>query len=181
MTPTVVLGRLLVKVLRNSNLEWKNKPSGGTSTYENGLYCGPGWGFTIEDVRSGKIKELPAAIDAIDAACKIHDQCYQDHGYFTQQCNVNLAKSLVEIIRSPSSKQQQRLDATIMAAVFAVEAIVIDPGVKTTVTTYTYIKTQISGLWGKGTLTMQQVIQEVSRQYYNAEQTLMRRARYPGN
>lgn len=161
-----------------SRLEWR-KAASGTSTYEGGLYCGPGWGFTIEDVRSGKIKELPAAIDAIDAACKTHDQCYQDHGYFTQQCNVALASSLAEIIRSPSSSRQQRLDATLMAAVFAVEAAVIDPKAKPVITTYNYLKTQISGLWGKGVLTMQQVIQEVGRQYYTTERTLMWRAGYP--
>lgn len=155
-------------------------PSGGTSSYKDGKYCGPGWGFTIEDVRSGKIKEMPAALDAIDAACKAHDQCYQDHGYFTQECNLNLAKTLREIVQSPSSSKQQRMDAAIIAAVFEVEAIYFDPLAKPASNTYRYVKTQISGLWGKGKMTMQQVIQEVGRQYYNLERTLMWRAGYRG-
>jgi hypothetical protein len=104
---SILTRRLISNAVSKSKLEANKKSSGGISTYQGGLYCGPGWGFTIEDVRSGKIKELPTAIDAIDAACKTHDQCYQDHGYFTQQCNVSLAVNLVEVIRSPSSSKQQ--------------------------------------------------------------------------
>jgi hypothetical protein len=70
---------------------------------------------------------MPDAIDAIDQACRRHDQCYFDHGWFTQTCNVQLATDLVTIIRSPASSPQQRVDAAVMAAVFAVEAELIDP------------------------------------------------------
>ena len=162
-----------------TKLEVQKMPKGGISTYNGGIYCGPGWGFTIEDVRSKKfpdLMELPAAKDAIDEVCRIHDQCYQDFGYFTQQCNVSLAVNLVEIIFSKTSSNQQRIDATIMAAVFAVEAAYIDPQVKPVLTTYSYLKLQISGLWGKGQQTMQQVIIQVGAQYRETERTLLSRA-----
>lgn len=117
----------VIGVARTSRLEWKSRPEGGTSTYRGGNFCGPGWGITKKDVEAGKI--MPAAIDAIDAACQHHDQCYDDHGYFTQKCNVRLATDLTKIIVSTSSTPQQRYDAAIMAAIFATEAK-IDPALK---------------------------------------------------
>ena len=132
--PTYVTYRVLT-VARSSRLEWKKRPEGGTSTYQGGRYCGPGWGFTKQDVEAGKVAELPAAIDAIDAACQRHDQCYEDHGYFTQRCNVHLATELTGIIISKSATPQQRYDAAIMAAIFATEAQV-DPTLKFGHTTY---------------------------------------------
>jgi hypothetical protein len=117
-----------------SNLEWQKKKDSlgrdGTSTYKNGNYCGPGWGFTYHDILDGKIKEMPAAIDAIDEACKRHDLCYHENGYFTQECNTVLTVDLVKVISSGSSTPQQRLDAALMAAIFAYEAIVIDGKLK---------------------------------------------------
>jgi len=110
---------------RTTRLEARRMPN-GISTYRGGLYCGPGWGFVREDVTSGRIAQLPEAIDAIDRACRRHDQCYDDHGYFTMGCNLRLAADLVAVVRSPDSTVQQRLDATIMAAIFEVEALTVD-------------------------------------------------------
>ena len=110
-----------------SGLEWKRMPEGGISTYRGGRYCGPGWGFTREDVWRGRIKELPAALDAVDAACQRHDQCYQDHGYFTYDCNIALSRDLVAVLVARSSTPRQRLAAAIMAGIFQFEALTLDP------------------------------------------------------
>ncbi|WHQ68569.1 hypothetical protein [Methylorubrum extorquens] len=118
-----------------TKLEWtsredltnKNK---GTSTYKGGSYCGPGWGFSYQDILSGKIKTLPKALDAIDEACKLHDYCYTENGYFTRECNLVLTVNLLEVVVSDKSTNQQRLDAVIMAAIFAWEALMIDGGAK---------------------------------------------------
>jgi hypothetical protein len=64
----------------------------GVSTYRGGNYCGPGWGFFREDAEQGKLP--PAAFDVIDEACRIHDSCYERHGYFTKACNDRLAGGL---------------------------------------------------------------------------------------
>jgi hypothetical protein len=109
-----------------SRLEWKRAPGGGVSSYRRGLYCGPGWGFTREDVLSGRIAKLPEAIDAIDAACQRHDQCYHDRGYFTYDCNLALSRDLVAILTARGSTPQQRLDAVIMAGIFGFEALTLD-------------------------------------------------------
>jgi hypothetical protein len=145
-----------------SKLQWDSQPGKGTSTYAGGLYCGPGWGFTKEDVISGKIKELPKAIDAIDEACAIHDQCYQDFGYFSSSCNEALALNLVKIIKNPKSTAQQRLDAVIMAAIFHIEAKRIDPIVSATKYSYSCMKIQIDSLWKSGNRTLGQVINQVA-------------------
>jgi hypothetical protein len=119
--------RLPILVLRTmSKLEVKPMPGGGISTYRGGVYCGPGWGFTREDVLSGRIKEMPAAIDAIDAACQRHDQCYADRGYFTYSCNMALSRDLAAVIVGRHSTPQQRLDAAIMAGIFRFEALTLD-------------------------------------------------------
>lgn len=118
-----------LKALGLTNLEFSRKTPDGISTYKKGLYCGPGWGFTYQDVLDGKIKKLPEAVDAIDAACKAHHQCYKDNGYFTQGCNLVLSVDLVKIISAESSTNQQRIDAVIMAAIFFVETQTIDLGV----------------------------------------------------
>jgi hypothetical protein len=110
-----------------SRLEWNRMPAGGISTYHGGAYCGPGWGFTADDVASGRLRELPHAIDAIDAACRRHDQCYADRGYFAQDCNLALSRDLVAILLSKGSSYQQRLDAAVMAGVFGLEALIVDP------------------------------------------------------
>lgn len=129
VSPPTYLTYQVLTVARASRLEWKSQPEGGVSTYQGGRYCGPGWGFTKQDVESGRVARLPAAIDAIDEACQRHDQCYQDHGYFTQRCNVQLATELTGVIVSMSSTPQQRYDAALMAAIFATEAQV-DPALK---------------------------------------------------
>ncbi len=112
---------------RHSRLEVRSLPDAGYSTYRGGRYCGPGWGFVRQDVERGKIAALPDALDAIDEACRHHDQCYHDNGWWSQQCNVRLAAELAVIVRSPMSTPQQRVDAAVMAAVFAIEAVGVDP------------------------------------------------------
>lgn len=144
-----------------SKLQWAKSTDKGFSTYAGGLYCGPGWGFTKEDVASGKIKALPKAIDAIDAACAKHDQCYQDYGYFSPWCNVGLATNLVKIIIDPKSSSQQRLDSVIMAAIFSIEAKQVDPYVYPVIISYSFLKTHIASLWKNGNKTMEQIINQV--------------------
>jgi hypothetical protein len=77
-------------------------------------------------VLTGRIKELPAAVDAIDAACKCHNQCYGDHGYFTYSCNAALSRDLAAVIVARHSTPQQRFDAAVMAAIFQFEALTVD-------------------------------------------------------
>lgn len=110
-----------------TRLEAQFMPSGGISTYRGGNFCGPGWGFTKQDVENGQI--MPEAFDVIDAACQRHDQCYADYGYFTERCNVQLASELSAIIKSPKSTPQQRYDAAVMAALFETEAHTLDRAV----------------------------------------------------
>ena len=100
--------------------------AGGLSTYDGGYYCGPGWGFTREDVESGKLAELPEAIDAIDRACKAHDQCYLDDGYFSQSCDRLLIGDLKTVVADPKASDQQRRDAAIMAAYFYIQINTIE-------------------------------------------------------
>jgi hypothetical protein len=120
--PVVVGTRM---VAQHSNLEIKRKGQ-GWSTYKNGVYCGPGWGYTVQDVLDDKIKNLPEAIDAIDEACKLHDTCYQENGWCTQGCNLVLTANLAKVVVDPKSTPQQRLDATIMAAIFFIESQTVD-------------------------------------------------------
>lgn len=115
-----------------SKLSWSAKQSVngiGTSTYRGGVYCGPKWGFTYKDILDGRIRDLPTAVDAIDEACKLHDYCYEENGYFTQGCNLVLTVDLVKVAIGKDSTPQQRLDAVLMAAVFFVESQTIDVGV----------------------------------------------------
>ena len=67
--------------------------SGGLPIYGN--YCGPGYG----DDTGNK-----PTIDAVDAACKIHDDCYRTMGYFNCTCDRALLMTLPSAIsRSPSA------------------------------------------------------------------------------
>lgn len=151
----------------SSKLQWQEKPGGGVSTYKGGVYCGPGWGFTKEDVISGRIRSLPKAIDAIDEACEHHDQCYRNQGYFWQSCNVGLARDLVKVIIDPKSSSQQRMDATIMASIFSMEARYIDPLAYPSSFSYQYLKSSIENLWKNGRLTMEQVMNQMEREIFN--------------
>ena len=112
-----------------SRLEYSKKASAAASTYKGGSYCGPGWGFTYQDILDGRVRELPRAIDAIDEACKLHDYCYQENGYFTQGCNLVLTYDLVQVVLDRKSSGQQRIDAVVMAAIFLIESQTIDLGV----------------------------------------------------
>lgn len=126
----------------------------GISTYYGGHYCGPGWGFVRADVESGRIRELPEAIDAIDAACKTHDQCYADHGYFTGACNQRLAHDLVTVLIARDSTAQMRVDAAIMAGIFQFEALTLDVFVDS----YRDLRDSFERLWREN-LSMEAIIQ----------------------
>jgi len=50
-----------------------------------GNWCGPG---------HPKEGTNPAPINQTDEACRIHDVCYQRHGYFNTVCDKNLIQAL---------------------------------------------------------------------------------------
>ncbi len=114
---------------------------------------------------------MPDAVDVIDEACRRHDQCYFDHGWFSRECNVRLAANLVAIIRSPTSAPQQRVDAAVMAAVFAVEADLIDPWLRPAarlgVSTLVSIRSTIDEMF-RGAATMYWVIEQEIYRIYGA-------------
>jgi len=132
-----LLAVLVAGVLVNSGtsrseltkLTISRKSQQAVSTYRGGNYCGPGWGFTYKDILEGNIRNMPDAIDAIDEACKAHDYCYEENGYFAQGCNLVLSYDLVQVITDEQSSSQQRIDATIMAAIFFIESQTIDLGI----------------------------------------------------
>ena len=135
-----------------SRLQWR-KVGQGTSTYNGGNCCGPGWGFTYQDVLDGKIRGMPAAIDEIDAACKRHDECYGDSGYLTADCDLVLTKDLLGVISNPNSTSQKRFDAVVMAALFVIEGFILDPFLRPNEKTKA-LRDRISGLFAKGNATI---------------------------
>lgn len=164
--PTIALGLMLFTGSTNkdfSNLTWSKKSSvvgQGVSTYQGGNYCGPGWGFTYKDILDGKIAQLPDAVDAIDEACKLHDYCYSENGYFTQGCNLVLTYNLVEVVVSKDSTPQQRLDATLMAAVFFIESQTLDVGVMAQ-REMLELKNRLEGLMTESAMSLEQAITNV--------------------
>jgi len=52
----------------------------------------------------------PIALDAVDLACKNHDKCYDDFGYFSKNCDFQIIKDLQLINpKSADEKLAQRL------------------------------------------------------------------------
>ena len=52
----------------------------------------------------------PLALDGVDLACKNHDQCYGDQGYFNKNCDLQIMKDLRLITpQSETEKLAQRL------------------------------------------------------------------------
>jgi hypothetical protein len=145
-----------VYAYRNTNLEWRRGDT-GISTYKKGVYCGPGWGYTYQDILDGKIQTMPEAIDAIDAACRAHDECYAENGYLTQGCNLVLTTDLVSVVTSPSSTPQQRADAALMAAIFFIELQTIDVGAMAAKEA-SRTRERILGYIGRKTHTLEQAI-----------------------
>lgn len=144
-----------------TRLEWTKKTA-GVSTYASGIYCGPGWGFTYQDLLDGRIKEMPKAIDAIDEACRLHDTCYHEHGYLTQGCNLVLVVDLVKVVVADGSSPQQRVDATVMAAIFLIESQTIDLG-KMAFDEVERVRVRILGFLAQNYATMQQaILREIS-------------------
>ena len=164
--PTIALGLLLFTGSTNgdfSKLTWSKKSSvvgKGTSTYKGGNYCGPGWGFTYKDILDGKIAKMPAAMDAIDEACKLHDYCYEENGYFTQGCNLVLTYNLVNVITGKTSTPQQRLDAALMAAIFFIESQSADLAVMGT-REILDLKHRLEAMLTESAMTLEQAINKV--------------------
>lgn len=67
----------------------------------HGNWCGPGHGGG-------------PAIDAIDAVCRTHDQCYGNHGYSDCRCDRNLITSMPRAIARTSSAAAKAKGAAIM-------------------------------------------------------------------
>lgn len=71
----------------------------GIATHEGlplyGNYCGPGYG--------GEDNGTP--IDALDAACKTHDLCYAENGYFNCTCDQDLIDEINSKIQYMSGAQ----------------------------------------------------------------------------
>ena len=66
-----------------------------------GNYCGPL--FPPKGMN-------PIALDAVDLACKNHDKCYDDFGYFNKNCDLQIMKDLKLINpQSETEKLAQRL------------------------------------------------------------------------
>ncbi len=71
----------------------------------HGNWCGPGHG-------SGN------PIDKIDKACKVHDECYDNRGYFDCKCDQELVLALPAAIRDTSCAKA-RAKGTLILAWFA--------------------------------------------------------------
>jgi hypothetical protein len=163
----VIVAALMASSSSATNLQVK-KTSNGYSTYRRGVYCGPGWGFTYQDLLDGTIKQMPRAIDAIDEACRLHDTCYQDNGYFTQGCNLVLSADLAKVVADPKSTPEQRVDAAIMAAIFFLESQSIDlareggrkaaKGAQWTRRKYDQVHDRLLGYMGRSMHTLEQAI-----------------------
>lgn len=54
----------------------------------HGNWCGPG--------HTGKTTSSPC-IDSLDCACRTHDNCYGDHGYFNCKCDVDFVNTLENV------------------------------------------------------------------------------------
>lgn len=66
-----------------------------------GSYCGP-----LHPPKGMN----PLAIDEVDFACKNHDKCYDDFGYFNRNCDEKIVKDLKLINpQSENEKLAQRL------------------------------------------------------------------------
>ena len=52
----------------------------------------------------------PIALDQVDLACKNHDKCYEDYGYFNKKCDLQILDSLRLIKpKSENEKLAQKL------------------------------------------------------------------------
>lgn len=71
-----------------------------------GNYCGPGHGDPTGQT---------PPIDAVDAACRSHDQCYDQRGYFNCGCDRNLIASLPAAIAATPTTQGKAGGVAVMA------------------------------------------------------------------
>lgn len=70
-----------------------------------GNYCGPG-------NRGG------APVDGLDAACKCHDECYNDMGYGDSACDQKIIDEVQQFLRSKKVTFKQRTFATLILTFF---------------------------------------------------------------
>ena len=79
---------------------------GGTGLIIYGNYCGPGHG---DDTG------MTPPIDAVDAACRAHDLCYRDRGYFSCSCDYALITSMGAAIMATPTVEGQAAGIAVMA------------------------------------------------------------------
>ena len=81
-------------------------------TYGN--WCGDGHGHATTD------RNYPV-VDGLDWACKLHDICYDDHGYFNARCDRKFIDALKKLLASNTlNKPGARVYAAAAYAFFSV-------------------------------------------------------------
>lgn len=147
--------------ISNIILDKKPNSDGFTmSVYRGGTYCGPGWGFTRQDLEAKNLTELPQALDAIDLACQAHDQGYKDNGYWDIASDKKLISDLRVVVRTPTASFQQRFDAVVISSYFVVQSNVT---IRVSETKKLY--QSIQAMFMLGQFTMQQVIEHHIKKY----------------
>jgi len=75
----------------------KTRP--GNEPWSYGRFCGPGEPNVENLSKKEAIAKLESTEpdDDIDAACKAHDMCYANHGYFNYECDKKLLKTLSDM------------------------------------------------------------------------------------
>jgi hypothetical protein len=125
------LAERMAKAAKNSHLQFVFR-DGGLNVRQGGNYCGPKYGATKQDVESGKLKELPLPLDRIDGVCMVHDQCYEDTGYFNPVCDAEMIKSLLTLVHGdPNATMAEKLDAYVMSSYFAAQITQAAPALGT--------------------------------------------------
>lgn len=115
------LAERMSKAAKESHLQFVFT-GGGLNVRKGGNFCGPKYGATKQDVEAGKIKELPLPLDRIDGVCMVHDQCYEDTGYFNPECDLRMMNSLLtQVFGDSGGTTQEKVDAFVMSSYFAAQ------------------------------------------------------------
>ena len=121
------LAERISKAAKESHLQFVFTDS-GLNVRQGGNYCGPKYGATKQDVEAGKVKELPLPLDRIDGVCMVHDQCYEDTGYFNPECDLEMIKSLLtQVHGDPNATMAEKIDAYVMSSYFAAQVTQVAP------------------------------------------------------
>jgi hypothetical protein len=81
-------------------------PTSSTTIPIHGNYCGPGWGDPTG---------ATPPVDAVDAACRVHDMCYDATNYFNCGCDRALLYALPGAIAATPSDGGKAAGAAMMA------------------------------------------------------------------